>query len=75
MKEIEIEWYPTKDMVADFMTEPLQGSHFRRLHNLIMGMASIKKAKNPSTSKSRLLEENKTAMKPVSSYSVKVIAQ
>ena len=51
-----------------------------------MGMASINKAKNPSISKStvikkdnsvkvRLLEGNKTARKPVSSSSVKVMAQ
>ncbi len=37
MKEVSIEWCPTKDMVADFMTKPLQGSHFRRLRDIIMG--------------------------------------
>jgi hypothetical protein len=37
MKEVKIEWCPTKEMVADFMTKPLQGSRFRRLHDLIMG--------------------------------------
>ncbi len=42
------------------------------LRNLIMGIASIKKAKNPSKSKSRLLEGNKTAKKPISSSSVKL---
>ncbi len=63
-----------------------RGSHFRRLRNLIMGMASIKKAKNPIMSKSivikrdnsvraRLLEGDKTARKPVSSSIVKVMAQ
>ena len=31
MKEISIEWCPTRDMVADFMTMPLQGSYFKRL--------------------------------------------
>jgi hypothetical protein len=36
-KEISIEWCPTKDMVADFMTKPLQGSHFKRLRDIIMG--------------------------------------
>jgi hypothetical protein len=51
MKEIEIEWCPTKKMVADFMTKPLQGSHFRRLRDFIMGMSSIEKAKIPSPSK------------------------
>ena len=35
MKEISIEWCPSKDMVADFMTKPLQGSHFKR--DIIMG--------------------------------------
>jgi hypothetical protein len=75
MKEVEIEWCTTNKSVADFMTKPLWGSHFRRLCNLIMGMASIKKAKNPSTRKSRLLEGNKTAWKLVSSSSAKVMAQ
>ncbi len=50
MKEIEVKWCPTKEMVADFMTKPLQGSHFSRLGDLIMGMSSIKKAKIPSKS-------------------------
>ncbi len=72
--------------MADFMTKPLQGNRFRRLRNLIMGMALTKKDENPSTSKStvikrdnsvkvRLLEGNKTARKPVSSSSVKVMTQ
>jgi hypothetical protein len=47
MNKVETKWCPTKEMVADFMTNSLQESHFRRLRNLIMGMASIKKAKNP----------------------------
>jgi hypothetical protein len=75
MKEVEIKQCPTKEMVADFMNKPLQGSHFRRLRDLIMGMASIKKAKNPSKSKTRLLKGNKTAKKSGSSSSVKVMAQ
>jgi hypothetical protein len=50
MKKVEVEWCPTKEMVADFMTKPVQGSHFRRLCDLIMGMASNKKVKNPSPS-------------------------
>jgi hypothetical protein len=58
MKEVEIKWCPTKEMVADFMTKPLQGSHFWRLRNLIMAMASIKKAKNPSISKSTVIKRD-----------------
>ncbi len=50
MNKVEIKWCPTKDMVADFMTKPLQGSHFRRLCDLIMGMTSIKRSKKPTLS-------------------------
>ena len=43
MKDISIAWYSTKDMVADFMTQSLQGSHFKRLRDIIMGkVCSIK---------------------------------
>ena len=37
MKESSIKWCPTKDMVANFMTKLLQGSHFKRLRDYIMG--------------------------------------
>jgi hypothetical protein len=37
MKEVAIEWCLTKKMVADFMTKPLQGSHFKSLRDIIMG--------------------------------------
>jgi hypothetical protein len=86
MKEIEIEWCPTKEMVADFLTKPIQGSHFRRLCDLIMGMSSIKKAKILSKSnvtmtkrdgctKIRALERSPTAMRPSSPTSVGLLAQ
>ena len=39
MKEISIEWCPTKNMMANYMTKPLQGSHFKRLRDIIMGKA------------------------------------
>ena len=35
--EVRVEWCPTAEMVADFMTKPLQGSTFRRFRDLIMG--------------------------------------
>jgi hypothetical protein len=67
------------------MTKPFQGSHFKRVCDYIMGMTSIKKAKNPSTSKPtvtkkdnsvkvRLFERNKTAKKWVNPSSVGVLA-
>ena len=36
--EVRVEWCPTKDMMADFMTKPLQGSAFRKFRDLIMGL-------------------------------------
>ncbi len=45
MKEISIGWYPTKMMVADFMTKPLQGSQFRELSIYIMGRVRCIKPK------------------------------
>jgi hypothetical protein len=46
MKEISIGWCPTKKMVADFMTKPLQGSHFRNLRGHIMGRVHSTKPKH-----------------------------
>ena len=37
MKEVSIDWCPTKDMAANFMAKPLQGSQFKRLRDIIMG--------------------------------------
>jgi hypothetical protein len=90
MKEVKIKWCPTKEMVADFMAKPLQvqGSHFRRLRDLIMGMPSIsiKKAKIPSKStvtvtkryghiKVRALKRRRTTVRPASPTSVALLAQ
>ena len=38
--EVRVEWCPTKDMVADFLTKPLQGASFKRFKDLIMGVLS-----------------------------------
>jgi hypothetical protein len=46
MKEISIGWCPTKKMVSDFMTKPLQGSHFRNLRDYIMGRVRSMKPKH-----------------------------
>jgi hypothetical protein len=49
MKEVAIKWCPTKKMVADFMTKPLQGSHFRNLRVYIMGKVRNAKPNNDVT--------------------------
>ena len=46
MKEISINWYSTKEMAADFMTKPLQGSNFRNLRDYIMGRVRCIKPKS-----------------------------
>ena len=45
MKEISPNWCPTKEMVADFWTKPLQGSHFRKLRDFVMGRVRCVKPK------------------------------
>jgi hypothetical protein len=42
--EVQVEWCPTKEMVADFMTKPLQGAAFEKFRDLIMGSLSAKEA-------------------------------
>ena len=37
-KEFELEYCPTNDMLADFMTKPLQGEKFKRFLKLIMNL-------------------------------------
>ena len=50
MKEISPHWCPTKEMVADFWTKPLQGSHFRKLRDYIMGRVRCVKPKADAVS-------------------------
>ena len=38
--EVQVEWCPTKIMVADFMTKPLQGALFKKFRDQIMGIVS-----------------------------------
>ena len=36
-KEIKLEYCPTEDMLADFLTKPLQGALFIRMRDKILG--------------------------------------
>ena len=42
--EVRVEWCPTNQMVADFMTKPLQGTIFKKFRDLIMGLLSMDEA-------------------------------
>ena len=37
-KELTVEWCPTGDMIADFMTKPTQGALFKKFRDQIMGV-------------------------------------
>ncbi len=50
MIEISPHCCPTKEMVADFWTKPLQGSHFRKLRDYIMGRVRCVKPKDDAGS-------------------------
>jgi hypothetical protein len=76
MKEVAIEYCPTKKMVADFMTKPLQGSHFRNLRDYIMGKVRNAKPNNDATktvsrTSSKLTKKSKMTGK----RHVKLVAQ
>jgi hypothetical protein len=45
MKELTIKWCPKKQMVAGFMTKPIQGSHFRHIRDYLMGRVCCIKPK------------------------------
>ena len=36
--ELSVKYCPTLDMIADYFTKPLQGSLFRKLRDLVMGI-------------------------------------
>ena len=35
---VSLVWCPTRDMIGDFMTKPLQGALFRKFRDQIMGV-------------------------------------
>jgi hypothetical protein len=66
IKEISPHWCPTKEMVADFWTKPLQGTHFRKLRDYIMGRAKCVKPKADAVSigkaaKKKVAKKNKVS--------------
>jgi hypothetical protein len=46
--ELTVEWCPTANMIADFMTKPTQGAIFRKFRDIIMGIETIKSGNDVS---------------------------
>jgi hypothetical protein len=59
MKEFRLHWCPTKEMVADFWTKPLQGSHFRKPRDYIMGRVRCVKPKPDDMAKEKAMTVKK----------------
>ncbi len=85
IKEISIGWCPTQKMVADFMTKPLQGSHFRNLRDYIMGrvrstkpkhdVISVGKKTNKAVTKKSKVNGKSCITMTGSKHQVKLLAQ
>lgn len=58
--EVSVTWCPTGDMIADFMTKPLQGAMFRRFRDLIMG---VERVSPPGTGKEKIEKSEKKSKK------------
>jgi hypothetical protein len=73
MKELTIKWCPTKQMVADFLTKPIQGSHFSHLRDYIMGRVCSSKPKMEAVNVDKKI--NYKRKKVNSKGRIKVVAQ
>ncbi len=73
MKELTIKWFPVKQMLADFITKPIQGSHFRHLRGYILGRVRSSKPKMEAVSIDKKINNKKKKVN--SKGHVKVVAQ
>ena len=58
--ELTVEWCPTADMIADFMTKPLQGALFHRFRDIVMGIDVIKPGKQMSAEESPAVSKQRS---------------
>jgi hypothetical protein len=73
MKELTIEWCPTKQIIADCMMKPVQGSHFRHLRDYIMGRVCSSKPQVEAVNVDKMI--NNKNKKVNGKGRVKVVAQ
>jgi hypothetical protein len=58
--ELSVELCPTAQMIADFMTKPLQGALFRKFRDIIMGIEVIKPGKAVGNDKTNGIKATKS---------------
>ena len=58
-ENIKVRYCPTDKMIVDFMSNPLQGSLFKRFRNVIMGWEHTSTAFNVSSSNEERVENNR----------------
>jgi hypothetical protein len=52
-KELTVEWCPTGDMIANFMTKPTQGALFKKFPDQIMGVIPAQQSPGPGKNKKK----------------------
>ena len=57
-RKIDIKYCPTEQMIADFLTKPLQGGLFQKLRDVIMGQIDIHTFARSTAAKEREEENN-----------------
>ena len=58
-KEVSVEHCPTEDMIGDYHTKSLQGTHFRRFRNSILGINEVDVARYNTEARQYIQENNK----------------
>ena len=56
--EVQVQYCPTNNMLADYLTKPVQGATFRKFHNAIMNCNLVRPNAYPSDHRSVLDPEH-----------------
>jgi hypothetical protein len=68
--DISLVWCPTRDMIGDFMTKPLQGALFQKFRDQIMGVVPAQDP-GPGKAKMKIDELNTHTDKPTKGKELK----
>jgi hypothetical protein len=66
-ENIHVRHCPTAEMLADFLTKPLQGNLFRKFRNVLLGyqhVSTLQQHTNDTTSPEKRVEDQRKSMDP-----------